>query len=491
MTGRLSPVRRLPLFLRSLLPAAAALLLPTDAPGVRAATAFSGAIPAIPPELQYARVPLAAEDNAVTAWLQAAPMLKPLDEPAKTRVRVAWTPGAKAPPAEDWAPVAAWRRENAGALRLIEDSLRRPKAQWPVRSPEDFEPGLAVMRLAAIARLAQAHEACERGEPVAAADLILGTVRFGHLAADGEGALIHYLVGAACRSLGHQAAQRFAALADPTPPALRRLLDGLPALDDEPEVYARVLRAEFTDYILKAADAVAVATQWTEALRKDAATMNLLLPEHLQRPTAVFLTPSLVVGHPQPWDHAADVREALPRFLRYLRNARADWQHQEADPDDAALTQASFLEAAREVLEPVAEETLPLSREAADRIRPAYNAFVNPVGRVLAARPDVVDFSARRIFQARVEREATRTLLALRLHRIERGHWPVRLEELVEARLLPTPPRDAFSGGLLRYDRARLVLWSVGADGRDDGGTSSSEGRWQQDDAVWKIFTNE
>lgn len=456
-----------------------------------AAAPSATGLPEVPEELRYQRISIPDEENAVTDWLKATPLLVPLEGPAKAMVRVAWTPGAKPPPPEEWAPVAAWVKQQADVLRLIEDGLRKPKAQWPLRRPEVFEMGLNVVRLGATARLATACMADRDGIPANSVDLILGTVKLAQMTADGEGALIHYLVGHSVRSLAHQAAQRLAA--EPHPPAveLRRLLTGLPSLNDEPEVYARVLRVEFCDYVVKPMDALEVANQWTEAARTDAATMNLLVPAELQRAHAVFLTPSLVASHPLPYDHAAAVRACIPNYLRYLRNVQNPWPDQEEPPHDADETLVAFLEDAEDVLKAVEGEPLPLNREAADRARTAYNEFKNPVGRLFEAKPDVVDFSARRVFQARVEREATRTLIALRIHHLEHGNWPARLDELVEAKLLPTLPIDAFSGKPLHFDRQRLLIWSIGDDGEDNKGRSPAESRWQQDDPVWPVKVRE
>ncbi len=456
-------------------------------PSAQAANAGTETLPAIPAELQYHRVELPSEDNAVIDWLKAVPLRQPLSEPAKTRVRVAWTPGARPLPPEDWAPVEAWLRANAEALRLIEDSLRRKQAQWPVRGPDEVQPELLLLPELAKARLAQADVFARTGQPAKAVDSLLGTLRLGQLAASGGGALIHYLVGSAIRSLALQGMQRLAGERDVPAAELRRLLDGLPSLDDEPDTYTQTIRVEFTDYIVKAIDPDKFARDWTEAYRKNPNIMALLVPEEMQRAFPIFLTPALVAGHPHAYDHAAAVRRAIPHFQRFLRNARATWKAQESDPDDQAETMHRFLEAAEPVLEPVKGEPLPLSRAAADRIREAYNAFDNPLGRLLEAKPDFIDLSARRVFQARVEHEATRAILALRIHQLQRGALPVRLEELVELKLLPAPPPDGFSGGSLHYDRARKRLWSVGADGEDDGGESPAEGRWQQDDAVWLL----
>lgn len=70
--------------------------------------------------------------------------------------------------------------------------------------------------------------------------------------------------------------------------------------------------------------------------------------------------------------------------------------------------------------------------------------------------------------------------LALRAYRAERGRYPVRLADLVSAGYLERVPADPFArapfGAPLAYKPAKkdgngYVLYSVGPDGKDDGGT--------------------
>jgi hypothetical protein len=64
--------------------------------------------------------------------------------------------------------------------------------------------------------------------------------------------------------------------------------------------------------------------------------------------------------------------------------------------------------------------------------------------------------------------------LALRAYKLEKGIYPATLNELVPA-YLPTIPQDVFDNKPLRYKRdgATYKLWSIGPDGRDDGGKAA------------------
>lgn len=69
-------------------------------------------------------------------------------------------------------------------------------------------------------------------------------------------------------------------------------------------------------------------------------------------------------------------------------------------------------------------------------------------------------------------------VVALRLYRYERGHYPDNLHALVP-KYLPSVPLDPYDGKPLRYRKLEkgFKVWSVGRDKKDDGGSG--------DDIVW------
>lgn len=78
-------------------------------------------------------------------------------------------------------------------------------------------------------------------------------------------------------------------------------------------------------------------------------------------------------------------------------------------------------------------------------------------------------FSRQRVLQ---HRDGVLAAIALELHRRRHGAYPATLESLHPG-MLPTLPRDRFDGSVLRYRLVdgRPVLYSVGVNRRDDGGT--------------------
>jgi hypothetical protein len=71
-------------------------------------------------------------------------------------------------------------------------------------------------------------------------------------------------------------------------------------------------------------------------------------------------------------------------------------------------------------------------------------------------------------------------MLALRLHQLETGHLPDKLDELVDAEILDAVPIDPWhpTGKPLRYHRKdnTAVVYSLGENGIDDGGEFEAVG---------------
>lgn len=84
--------------------------------------------------------------------------------------------------------------------------------------------------------------------------------------------------------------------------------------------------------------------------------------------------------------------------------------------------------------------------------------------------------------QTAVEHQLAMVAVALALHRMERGGYPARLDDLVPD-YLDEVPADLFTGGSLRYTTSGggYVLYSLGPNGRDDGGRSHA-GRDDRDE---------
>ena len=73
-----------------------------------------------------------------------------------------------------------------------------------------------------------------------------------------------------------------------------------------------------------------------------------------------------------------------------------------------------------------------------------------------------------------VELAVTRTLLAMKAYKLDKGRLPETLEQLVPD-YLDAVPIDDFDGKPLRYNAAKKIIYSVGKDLEDNGGTTKQE----------------
>lgn len=117
-----------------------------------------------------------------------------------------------------------------------------------------------------------------------------------------------------------------------------------------------------------------------------------------------------------------------------------------------------------------------LAPEALSAVVELERRLDSPLGRVRYAPLQVLlpalSTAAQAGRRAVEQRDATLVMIALELHRRATGEYPASLEALVPS-LLPAIPPDGADGKPLRYARRgdSYILYSVGADLRDDAGT--------------------
>jgi len=100
------------------------------------------------------------------------------------------------------------------------------------------------------------------------------------------------------------------------------------------------------------------------------------------------------------------------------------------------------------------------------------------------------DAGCRRYFYAHTRTEETRLACALERFRHAKGEFPERIEALVPA-FMEAVPDDVFDRKPLRYrrnDDGGYDLWSIGPDGKDDGGKiDPTKDDQSQDDWIWHM----
>jgi len=141
------------------------------------------------------------------------------------------------------------------------------------------------------------------------------------------------------------------------------------------------------------------------------------------------------------------------------------------------------------------KQTLDELTDHVERTAGAWQGFRYP----LSAR-SIPNFlkAAEAALRGETERQLALAAIALKRSQLARGAFPATLDDLVPE-FLPSIPRDFMNGKPLHYrllSDGSFLLYSVGDDGRDDGGDASavSPGRfglWEGRDAVWPSAAHE
>jgi hypothetical protein len=466
----------------------AVLLLWVIAPArVEAASVSADDTPPIPADLAYDFKPVANDENAIIVWRQAASLKAPLPDSAKAIIKFCWTPGMAEPTAANLSLLNSWLKQNREALDLFAGSLDRRKAQWPERDPKKPQPELVCLPLLIHARLFAADQWAEQGQFAAAAKSLAESLRLAELGLEGDAMFMQYLIASRARTQVQDAILRLAGRQSVPLPLSAGLLTNLPSLDTETNLYARILRAEFTRDYNDTLDFKELSERWRKMSETNAAVFLAWFPEDMRRPFQVLLDPSLVALHPKPFDLGAELGKSIRHYRIYRSNSIVPWTERDNEVQlEDEIARTNLAADIAPLMELVKDEPLPLSRQAAQKARAAYLAIDNPIGRIMAT--SILGFACSdfKICQVRTEREATRACLAAIIFERRKGRLPETLSDLVAEKILPAVPSDPFCGEPLHYSRSQRKVWSVSNDGTDDHG-DSGEGRWLGKDAVWQI----
>ena len=463
-----------------------ALLFALLSGAARAATAPEAERPPLPDDLRYEFKDVPADENAILLWRRAGALATAVTSQQQQTLTFCWTPGAKEPSAEGLSELQALFKKNREALELFNDSLNKPKAQWPERNPQNPEPELTTLFRMIHLRLFEADQLAEQGRFEEAVKSLEDSLKLAQMGVDGDASFLQYTISSRERTKTQDAILRLAARKQLPLPLLERLLNNLPSINDtETNRYVNMLKVERTIDYHAHVDWKKVAADWSRDLQTNG--LAQFFPEDCIRPAKILLDPSLVAIHPKPFDLFAETEKSIWRNRVYRTNALSAW----ADRSDAVEMEyeeakASLLHDIAPLMELLAKEPLPLNRQAVGKAREAYLKIKNPIGRIFDC--DITGFmeSDRKVFCNRTEREATRAVLALLIFERKKGVLPEKLSDLVDAGILKTVPNDPFSGQPLLYSRERRIVWSVGTDGADDDGEAGKT-RWTCDDAVWSV----
>jgi hypothetical protein len=124
--------------------------------------------------------------------------------------------------------------------------------------------------------------------------------------------------------------------------------------------------------------------------------------------------------------------------------------------------------------EPVYSEEAMISEVIGDMYIRGREIRPNMIGELfLSITLPSLEGPIRRVFMRDAEVRVLQIMVALHQYRQETGDWPMQLEDLVPDFLSTVPP-DPFDGEPLRYQRETQVVYSVGPNRTDDGGSRES-----------------
>ncbi len=397
-------------------------------------------------DLSVDRPVVAAEQNAYTYFLSATNVFH-----APTN-RLFATDYLEGKPADEGA-VEQLIATNGEAMALIEQGLACPVCVVPevtsLDTPLDFlSPWKNMGRIMA---LKTRHDRLA-GRYVQATDTCIALLKFGNMVEADAGCILNYLVGIAILGLGQEQAQDLARDRGFPPEQLKRLSNCLTGPEPYVPGLIRAIKAEY----------------WI-----DANTLDQFRDGKLGMNEIIGDAPIRLVK-----------RRWIPGYL-FQANATklmfADCYGQMIK--DAPLRYADMKHPCLGASE--------LNRPASLITRP------NAVGKILYGMlVPAFDSLLEKKCRAETSLAATRLIVACNACRKQQGKLPEDLQALVPT-YLAVVPADPYDGKAFRYVPAKGIIYSVGKDLKDSGGStrvpggermySQAELRWLAEDVVFQV----
>lgn len=395
-------------------------------------------------DLQVTRLDLAEEDNGFTHFNLA--------------INVFYWPKDKENEIREMVQGITWNADlvgeiiekNTEALDQIEKALTFPHFQVPEITFRDFGLSLSLCRNMAKVMSLRAQWLFEKGNEKAAFDQAMQMIRFGHMMEDCGGGIIHYLVGMAIKGLGLERIEKMIPDCSLTSKDLKSYSDYLSRYTADRKGLANAFKVEYSF-------AGKIIDDWSKG--------------------------EFDLGK----DKEKDSRFRWKRFPRYFFQPNR--------------TKRIFADMYRSIIENIPRNYSEMNFEGTTKVKerePSWRLLTSPnaVGIFLSNLlfPTVEKILLRKC-QADMYVKATRLLLACKCYKEDRGRLPDCLEDLVPE-YIPEVPEDPFDGKPLRYSASNKIIYSVGEDLRDSGGSektdsaescSESVRRRKTEDMVFKI----
>jgi hypothetical protein len=329
-------------------------------------------------------------------------------------------------------------KQNAAALDLWEEGLALAPMQVPeVKCMDDVSScQLGFLRLSELVSF-RARAAAMRGDYEAAFQDCVKLIRFGQQIEGAKGSLTTYLIGATIKISGCELMRKEASGCTLAPERLRRYAADVGKCPADAEGLADAARGEYT-----------------------------FLVDFLQGLKSGRYDPAFVV--------CTTTVSAFP--FKPSASDRVVGQVSRMASFKVQATRRGCAEACRSVVADAPrhfKDVVPVAPDLADSgpVRELFSG--NLLGRrFLRGTVPGMKTLAQHKCQENVAVAATRILLALKAYKLEKGKLPATLAELVPD-YLDSVPLDDYDGQPMRYNAAKKVVYSVGKDLKDDGGSGT------------------
>jgi len=327
-------------------------------------------------------------------------------------------------------------------------ALERPAMRWPTNSMDD--PFLQLRTYTAVELtlgrflVARADFEIESGNGEAALQDVLFMFRLRETLRNGL--LIDFLVSVTCQEWGYEALAYGLGKRVWNAAQLRQLEGALVSLEPLADFQA--------------------------ALRRDRLLSVRFYEMSLPDQVRWLESQTVFNGKPAtPWQHRLlEASYGLP--------SRGEMKMNEADSLQSIQSMIDVIDGERGQLDLLRQKKTAAGREGGwwVRLRHPYRALLNPL----------MEGSLVKAARSQVKLVEAKTACALELYRVKNGGLPATLDALVPA-FLPQFPLDPLDGQPLRYrvEGGGYLLYSIGWNGRDDGGFADSDRKGLQGDWVW------
>ena len=329
-------------------------------------------------------------------------------------------------------------RSNEGAFRYVTLGLACAGLEYERPAADEYDAFPYLSRWSGICRLMclRAVADARARRPREAFAGILAVVKFGRMLEGARGptdglfmsgmpeGLLHYLHGLACEHLAYGAAQGIVSMYPADEAALREFMHGLELMGDNRQELIQALKMEYDVDARGIKDVV--AGRGRNSIWGMPAWQRFLMPK-------LFVLPN------QTRRMLADSYRGI---IRNVARKPADYE-------------VTWLE---------------------QRVMGEGQKFQNWAGTQIAAmHMRTASKTLMESLASRSRNELTRVLIAVRCYSLKHGSLPASLGALVPD-YIDKIPEDPFDGKPLRYDASKKIIYSVGEDLQDNGGSKHAEG---------------